>query len=299
MIEHAFLKELNKQPERISQLEYPIVSEILNEAKKGFRKQDFVLEFKNVEKKDEIYVLGDIHGSWDSLAIILKDIEKNDPRIVISLGDIVDRGAEQLKCLMILLILKILEPDRYFILRGNHETEEMNAYYGFLERFIDKYGDMNKFLEILSVYEALPYCAVINNEILCLHGGIPEEIQAIDQLRKLNKKNNNTLGLKNLEETLFQIMWNDPKESDGYFFDSFRGPGIKFFGKDAFQEFMEFYDLKLLIRAHECFSEGYRWFFDKKLLSIFSAANYRTSASNPGTYAIIKGGDVKVRRISL
>jgi serine/threonine-protein phosphatase PP1 catalytic subunit len=77
------------------------------------------------------------------------------------------------------------------------------------------------------------------------------------------------------------------------FSNSFRGPGIKFFGQRAFDAFMKKNNLQLLIRAHECFPEGYRWFFNKRLLSIFSSANYRGYFSpNPGSYAIIRDNNL-------
>jgi serine/threonine-protein phosphatase PP1 catalytic subunit len=88
-------------------------------------------------------------------------------------------------------------------------------------------------------------------------------------------------------------MWNDPKENLKGFSNSYRGPGIYFFGGDVFDEFLHQNDLKYLIRAHECFSEGYRWFFQNRLLSIFSSANYRGNSNpNPASYAIIKNNEV-------
>lgn len=88
-------------------------------------------------------------------------------------------------------------------------------------------------------------------------------------------------------------MWNDPKTELNGFSDSFRGPGIFFFGYDVFENFMEVNDLKYLIRAHECFPEGFKWFFNKRLLSIFSSADYRGFYHpNPASYAIIKNNEV-------
>ncbi len=82
------------------------------------------------------------------------------------------------------------------------------------------------------------------------------------------------------------IMWNDPKSNLNGFSDSFRGIDLKFFGEDVFNDFMRKNKLKYLIRSHEFYPEGYRWFFNKRLLSIFSSANYR--GLNSASYAIIK-----------
>ena len=77
-----------------------------------------------------------------------------------------DRGANQLECLILVLCLKILEPDRYYILRGNHETLEMNQAYGFYYKFIERFVNYDNFNEILLVYNVLPICLKnVENEI--------------------------------------------------------------------------------------------------------------------------------------
>ncbi|MHA2326474.1 MAG: serine/threonine protein phosphatase, partial [Promethearchaeota archaeon] len=84
------------------------------------------------------------------------------------------------------------------------------------------------------------------------------------------------------------------------FTDSFRGNGIKFFGEDVFERFLKNNNLKLLIRAHECFPEGFKWFFHKRLLSIFSSANYRGNFSpNPASFAVIDNNEIKLEIMKL
>jgi serine/threonine-protein phosphatase PP1 catalytic subunit len=71
---------------------------------------------------------------------------------------------------------------------------------------------------------------------------------------------------------------------------------LTFYGRDVFEEFLKVNNLELMIRAHECFPEGYKWFFQYKLLSIFTSANYRGLISpNPATYAVIKSQNVQAR----
>lgn len=297
MIEDSFLVDLIKKPDLISKLDFEKISEILGMVRDIFEKENLLLEF-SIENSEDIFVIGDIHGNMETLMKIMEFIEKEKPKFVISLGDIVDRGPKQLECLILVLALKILKPNQFFILQGNHETFDMNNYYGFLNEFIRKFRDPNKFKEILAVYNVLPICAVINNSILCLHGGIPENEHILKQLKGLKHSDLDDLVQKTIGIDLFQIMWNDPKETGvSGFSQSFRGPGIFFFGKDAFKNFMESNNLKYLIRAHECFPEGYRWFFDKRLLSIFSAANYRGPNSNPASYAVIKNNKIFLKTL--
>ncbi len=288
MIGKSFLNEIIKDPYKISELKFHYISQILRKAEEIFKEEKLLLEFNLDDSKSEIYVIGDIHGNLDTLLRLIEIIGNKNPEHVIFLGDIVDRGIEQLECLILILALKIRYPHKYYLLKGNHETLEMNQYYGFFQEFMSKFNDQKKFDEILTVYNALPFCALINKSILCLHGGIPEDIEILRKLRGLKSKDF-ALVFKSIAKSLKQIMWNDPKSGLKGFSESFRGPGIKFFEEDVFDSFMKEYNLKYLIRSHEIFPEGYRWFFKKRLLSIFSSANYRGKFDpNPASYAIIK-----------
>jgi len=293
LIDESYLQYLIDNPEEIAKLNFEKISEILNLAIELFEKEPLLIELSVNEDCEDIIVIGDIHGSLEGLKKVLKVIEEKDPKYIIFLGDIVDRGPYQLECLIIVLALKIIRKDLVYLLRGNHETIEMNQAYGFFYDFIEQF-EKTKFLEVLRVYKALPFCLIINNKILCLHGGIPGNLDILNYLKGLNRDDVNGLQIGNLEKELIQMMWNDPKPNLKGFRDSFRGPGVYDFGKDVFEEFMQKNNLKYLIRAHECFPEGYRWFFKKRLLSIFSAPNYRKSYfGNPGSYAIISKGQIR------
>ena len=292
MIDNNYLQSLIEKPQKISNLKFEDISQILKQAKDIFNEEELLLEFKLLDNKEEVYVIGDIHGNLHSLLNILEIIKKNKPKIIIFLGDIVDRGIKQLECLIIILALKILNPNKIFLLKGNHETLEMNQYYGFFQEFVQKFKDQENFKEILEVYYVLPFCAIVNTKILCLHGGIPEDIEILKNLKGLKHEDINSV-FKSVAEGLYQIIWNDPKERLKGFSESFRGPGIKFFGEDVFNNFLKSNNLKYLIRAHECFPEGYRWFFNNRLLSIFSSANYRGFYSpNPASYAIVRNDKI-------
>jgi diadenosine tetraphosphatase ApaH/serine/threonine PP2A family protein phosphatase len=294
LIDKAFLRDLIANPDEISTLEYHNILQIIHQAVNIFNEETLLLEL-NVEELDrEVFVIGDIHGNLRCLQRLVEIIEQTNPRFVIFLGDIVDRGPYQLECLIMVLALKIRYPNKYYILKGNHETLEMNQYYGFYNVLMSKFYGQMKFDEILSLYLALPFCALVNNSILCLHGGIPEDIEFIRKLKGLKPKDI-ALTFKSIAKILMQIMWNDPKSGLKGFSESFRGPGIRFFGEDVFDDFMKENNLKYLIRSHEVFPEGYRWFFSKRLLSIFSSDNYR--ATNPASYAIIKKDLVQAKLV--
>jgi len=299
LIENSFLYDIISKPRIISKLEFDNISKILRTVKNILEEENLLLEFNVKDKMEEVYAIGDIHGNLETLMKLIEIINKNDPNVVIFLGDVVDRGPKQLECLIIVLALKILFPSKFYLLRGNHETLEINQRYGFFQDFISRFNDQSKFNEILNIYNVIPICALINGTVLCLHGGIPQDIDILKKIEGKKCKDFNALD-GSVKQGIFQIMWNDPKSGLQGFSDSFRGLGIKIFGNEAFGNFMECNNLNYLIRAHECFPEGYRWFFNKRLLSIFSSANYRGFYSpNPASYAIIRNNEVFPKLLDL
>ena len=298
MIDKEFLNNIIKKPYKISKLDFHYISQILRKAEEIFKEENLLLEFNLDDSKNEVWVIGDIHGNLETLLRLIEIIEEKKPEFVIFLGDIVDRGTNQLECLILVLAFKIRYPNRYYLLKGNHETLEMNKTYGFFQEFKYRYKDQKKFDEVLAVYNVLPFCALVDKSTLCLHGGIPEDYAILSKLKGLKPRDIVSV-FKTIAKSLVQIMWNDPKPSVGGFTESFRGPGIRSFGEDVFNDFMKENNLKYLIRAHEVFPEGYKWFFNERLLSIFSSANYRGRLTpNPASYAIIRNKSVIPKIIS-
>ena len=298
MIEQSLLNKIIKNPYLISKLNYNQLILVFREAVKLFRKENMILELKKEDPQDKVIVIGDLHGDLKSLIKLIEIIKLENPKNVIFLGDIVDRGLYQLECLILILALKIKDSNKYYLLRGNHETLEVNRNYGFFQDFLNRFKDPKKFNQVTAIYNALPYSALVNESILCLHGGIPEEFSVINRLRGIKTSEIN-LTYENTAKSLLQIMWNDPKHNLKGFKESFRGREIKFFGEDVFSDFMRENKLDYLIRAHERFPEGYKWFFNKRLLSIFSSANYRgTLTPIPASYAIIRNKTVIPKIIS-
>ncbi|MHA2035568.1 MAG: metallophosphoesterase, partial [Promethearchaeota archaeon] len=204
------MKEIIDYPEKISDLGFEEISKILKSAKKDFENECLLLEFNLQNPEKEVFVIGDIHGNIETLLELYNIIKTQNPALVIFLGDIVDRGSRQLECLLFILALKVLNPQRYYLLRGNHETLEINQNYGFYQEFINRFKDPHKFNEIVAIYNSLPICAIINNKILCLHGGIPQDKQILQKIRGI--KTTDLGDIFNLvAPSYFQIMWNDPK----------------------------------------------------------------------------------------
>lgn len=92
-----------------------------------------------------LHVVGDLHGSLDSLRSVLAlcdtyptALSDGASRIVFN-GDFVDRGEHSVEVLACLLLLKLAHGSQVVLLRGNHEDSHLAAAYGFLEEVRQKY----------------------------------------------------------------------------------------------------------------------------------------------------------------
>lgn len=214
---------------------------------------------------EPVMLVGDIHGNYKALEIILAQREKLDCKKILFLGDYVDRGSHSAEVLSKLFELKLAEPEAIFLLRGNHEDITMNWYYGFYE---ETGLDKSFMMSMQCIFEAMPIAAVLNDEIFCVHGGI-NGADTVDTITK---------------EDSYQYLWNDPSNHYGMQ-SSDRGEDIKEFGVDILDAFLKANDFSAIVRAHQFLMGGYRWWFKGKLLSLFSSMNYLGKKS-AGAFAI-------------
>ena len=222
---------------------------------------------------EPIMIVGDIHGYLQALNSIIRKRDEIGCKNILFLGDYVDRGIQGTEVLLRLFQLKIEHPEHIFLLRGNHEDAEMN----FQDGFFEEIGfDKEFLLRINRTYTKMPVAAVLSGHTFCVHGGI-NGMGSIDTIKK---------------EESFPYLWNDPSKRPG-FTPSPRGSDIKKFGPDIVDGFLTTNNLKRIVRGHEFFEEGYKWWFDGKLLSLFSCPDY-VGQKNYGAFAIFEKGELKL-----
>jgi len=77
------------------------------------------------------YVFGDIHGNLEDLHFFSDNVWRLGMALTagnfVFLGDYVDRGMSCLECIAYLFAMKLLLPHKVFLLRGNHETRDVNG----------------------------------------------------------------------------------------------------------------------------------------------------------------------------
>lgn len=98
-------------------------------------KEIFCHEPRLLQVESPAYILGDFHGNYHDLMCFEKALWSNGvslaPAKLIFLGDYVDRGPNGLELIMYLFANKIKNPDKFFLIRGNHEIREIQKLFTF------------------------------------------------------------------------------------------------------------------------------------------------------------------------
>ncbi|XP_036768764.2 serine/threonine-protein phosphatase with EF-hands 1 [Manis pentadactyla] len=293
------------------------VLEVLFETKKVLKRMPNFTHVKTSPSK-EITICGDLHGKLDDLFLIFyKNGLPSENNPYVFNGDFVDRGKNSIEILMILFVSFLVYPNNLHLNRGNHEDFMMNFRYGFTNEVLHKYKlHGKKILQILEdLYTWLPIGTIIDNEILVVHGGISKstDLNLLHHVERnkmksvlmppvpLGEDHNTALGKKKVPqgvktnespseqltkrewEQVIDILWSDPRGRKGCYPNTSRGGGC-YFGPDVTSQILNKYQLKMLIRSHECKPEGYEICHDGKVVTIFSASNYYEEGSNRGAY---------------
>ncbi|KAK6915349.1 Serine-threonine protein phosphatase, N-terminal [Dillenia turbinata] len=219
--------------------------------------------------------IGDIHGQYSDLLRLFEYGGLPPQANYLFLGDYVDRGRQSLETICLLLAYKIKYPENFFLLRGNHECASINRIYGFYDECKRRFN-VRLWKVFTDCFNCLPVAALIDEKILCMHGGLSPDLQNLDQIRNMQRPTDvPDAGL------LCDLLWSDPsKDVQGW---GMNDRGVSYtFGPDRVTEFLQKHDLDLICRAHQVVEDGYEFFANRQLVTIFSAPNYCGEFDNAG-----------------
>lgn len=234
-----------------------------------------------VEIQAPVTIIGDIHAQYVDLRAFLKMSGDPETTKFLFLGDYIDRGPNSLEVLVLLFSMKCLFPKNVFLLRGNHEAEDVCARYGFLEECTERY-DEDLFYVFNETFTWLPLAARINSCVFCVHGGICEQLELPDTVSEIKRPVRNILNHDIFGSLVSDILWSDPAPNqNGWAFNP-RGVGWTF-GADVCKEWMDQGLIRMLVRAHEVVNEGAEFPFPGvNFVTLFSAPNYSGIVGNKG-----------------
>ncbi|CAL6027859.1 Serine/threonine-protein_phosphatase [Hexamita inflata] len=233
----------------------------------------------------KVVFVGDLHGSIQDFIILFTKkcsiealVQKKTTMVI--LGDYVDRGPHGHQIFCFLSALKLLCPTKVYLMRGNHETAQMNNFFGYQAQVETYYGTKSGVFPLLcNVFAALPLMLFLHNTVKneyygCFHGGAPinSTNNSIEQFLNANVQK----CLEPSDQISQQLLWSDPQPMDDQVRMSHRGVGYCY-GKTAYGQFASRIGLAKVFRGHEVVFErgGVRDDFGNQThYTVFSSSNY-------------------------
>lgn len=295
--DYKFIREHFRRQGRLSESQ---IITIIKEAGSVFKNEPALLEVAC-----PTVVVGDIHGQYYDLLKMFRLCPDPSKSNYLFLGDYVDRGDCSIEVLLLLYSMKLNFPKTFWMIRGNHESLRMTDYFTFRKECSVKYSEKVYKAALLSFAE-LPLGAVMNDQFLCVHAGISNQLSTVDQISKIDRHQINfpSKGL------FCDLVWSDPSpnydsEKDDsnppFRFDKERNCS-NYYSFRAVKRFLRRNRLLSVIRGHQAQDMGYRMYRKDgdsgfpTVITIFSAPNYCHTYLNKAAALIYDGKTFNIKQ---
>ena len=131
------------------------------------------------------------------------------------------------------------------------------------------------------MFNYMPVAAIVEEKIFCIHGGLSPDLTLIEEVKDI-------LRPTDISDTgvICDLLWSDPEEDFTGWGDNERGVSY-IFGSNILLEFNKRNKIDLVIRGHQVVEDGYEFFANRSLVTIFSAPNYCGEFDNKGAVLVI------------
>lgn len=242
----------------------------------------FLTQPSLLELAPPVKIVGDVHGQYTDLIRMFEMCGFPPNSNYLFLGDYVDRGKQSLETILLLLCYKLKFPENFFLLRGNHECANVTRVYGFYDE-CKRRCNIKVWKAFVDTFNTLPIAAIVAQKIFCVHGGLSPSLSHMDDIRQIARPTDvPDYGLLN------DLLWSDPADMENDWESNERGVSYCF-GKKVIMEFLQRHDFDLVCRAHMVVEDGYEFFSDRILVTVFSAPNYCGEFDNWGAVMSVSG----------
>jgi serine/threonine-protein phosphatase PP1 catalytic subunit len=132
----------------------------------------------------------------------------------------------------------------------------------------------------IDVFNTLPIASIVASKIFCVHGGLSPSLKSMDDIRRIQRPTDvPDYGLLN------DLVWSDPSDTAIDWEDNERGVSFCY-GKSVINAFLATHvsphlivarvrtdeqDMDLICRAHMVVEDGYEFYNERTLVTVFSA----------------------------
>jgi len=117
----------------------------------------------------------------------------------------------------------------------------------------------------INLFNHLPIAALIDDRVLCMHGGLSPDLKNLQQIEKLSRPSE-------IPEAgiLCDILWSDPAPGTSPFVMNIipkkwgeNERGVSYvFSEKVVKDFLDKHNLDLIVRGHQLMEDGYEFFAD-------------------------------------
>jgi hypothetical protein len=237
--------------------------ELLERVVALFIEQGRLIELSSFQGR--VVFVGDTHGDLEASQIVVERYLDSE-RVLVFLGDYVDRGPCSVENILFLFEQKLKHPENIFLLQGNHEGWKFIGFSpaDFWQSLSEERSAL--FAETLAM---LPLAVSTPNGVLAVHAGLPA-VATLSEIKQIEPGSANWRA----------ITWGDWQEAPGHYLGDLGSRPQ--YGEAHFREIMCRLNKKILIRGHQ--PHAPRYLFDRRCLTLFTSSAYPV----PRTVAILE-----------